>query len=235
MMTPRRILTLIGFPLFVLGTLSLVWIFRDQFASLLRDRDVLRSWILAKGGLGIAAFLGLQALQVILFVLPGEIVQVAGGYIFGLWGGTLLSLLGISLGALVNFAAGRILGRPFVEALFGHEKTERLSRISSSPRAAAGFFIFFAVPGIPKDALCYVAGMARLGLPTFLAISTLGRLPGILGSTYMGSASQAGAWKPALIVLGLACVLFALGLLFRGRLEALVDGLVRKGRSPDQE
>lgn len=228
MISRRRVLTLVAFPLFVIATLVLVWIFRAQFVSLLRDRDNLRTWILDRASLGVAVFVGLQALQVILFVLPGEIVQVAGGYIFGLWWGSLLSLLGISLGALVNFGAGRLLGRPFVEALFGPERTERLSSISASPRAAAGFFVFFVVPGIPKDALCYVAGMAGMSFPTFLLISSLGRLPGIVGSTFMGSASQAGAWGPALIVLIVASILFGLGLLFKTRLEGLVDRLLTK-------
>jgi len=224
----RRVLTLVAFPLFIISTIVLVWVFRAQFASILRDRDILRAWILDRQGLGVAVFVGLQALQVVLFVLPGEVVQVAGGYIFGLWWGAFLSLLGITLGSIINFAAGRLLGRPFITALFGAEKTEKLERLSTSPKAAAGFFIFFIVPGIPKDALCYVAGMSRLGLLSFLAISSLGRLPGIAGSTFMGSESQQGSWLPALIVLGLATLLFVLGLVFKERLEAFVDRLTHR-------
>jgi uncharacterized membrane protein YdjX (TVP38/TMEM64 family) len=162
-------------------------------------------------------------------MLPGEIVQVAGGYIFGFWPGSLLSLAGITLGSLFNFYVGRLLGRPFVEAVFKKERIESLERISGSPRGAAGFFLFFLVPGIPKDSLCYVAGMTRLGLPLFMAISMGGRLPGILGSSFMGSATHDGSYTAALVVLGLASLLFLAGLVWKDKIAALIEKRFGKG------
>jgi uncharacterized membrane protein YdjX (TVP38/TMEM64 family) len=233
-MKAPRWLSYVAFPLFIAAILALIWAFRQNFVEAFRDREVIRSWVLARGAAGMLAFVGIQALQVILFMLPGEIVQVAGGYAFGLWLGSLLSLVGITLGSLVNFGVGRVLGRPFVESVFGAEKVGRLERIAASGKGEAGFFIFFLVPGIPKDALCYVAGMARLSLPAFLAVSMAGRLPGILGSSYMGSATQAGGYRGALVMLGIASLLFVLGLVFKERIEGWVEGLLhrRKGGDP---
>ncbi len=219
---------MVGFPLFILAILAGVWVFRAEFLGFFRDREALRSWILAQGLVGMLAFVGLQTIQVVLFVLPGEVVQVAGGYAFGFWTATALSLSGITLGSVANFYVGRILGRPFVEGVFGAEKVARLEVATSSGRGAAGFFLFFLIPGIPKDALCYVAGMSRLSLPLFFAVSMAGRLPGILGSSFMGSASQNGSWKAALAVFGIAFLLFFLGLVFKERIEALVARATRK-------
>lgn len=233
-MKAPRWLSYVAFPLFLVAILVLIWIFRQAFVEAFRDREAIRSWVLARGAAGMLAFIGIQALQVILFMLPGEIVQVAGGYAFGLWLGSVLSLVGITLGSLANFGVGRVLGRPFVEAVFGAKKVGRLERIAASGKGAAGFFIFFLVPGIPKDVLCYVAGMTRLSLPAFLAVSMAGRLPGILGSSYMGSATQAGGYRGALVMLGVASLLFILGLAFKERIEGWVESLLhrRKGGDP---
>ena len=149
----------LAFPLFIALVLLIFYIFRADLVSLFRNREAARSWLNAQGPYGMLAFVGLEALQVILFIVPGEVVQVAGGYAFGLWGGTALSVLGIIIGSLFNFYVGRILGRPFVEAIVKKEKLERLEKLTNSGREAAAFFLLFVIPGIPKDVLCYVAGM----------------------------------------------------------------------------
>jgi uncharacterized membrane protein YdjX (TVP38/TMEM64 family) len=221
-------LSVIAFPLFIALILLCVWLFRSDFVLLYKNREALRSWIRAREGWGFLAFIGLQALQVFLFVLPGEAVQVVGGYIFGFWLSSALSLIGIAIGSVANFYVGRSLGRSFVETVFKKERVERLERLASSGRGAAGFFLFFLIPGLPKDALCYVAGMSRLSLPLFLAVSMAGRLPGILGSAFMGSATASGSYKAALIVLGVAALLFLAGLIWKEKLEALIERLVGK-------
>ena len=57
---------------------------------------------------------------------------------------------------------------------------------------------------------------------------------GILGSSYMGSATQAGGYRGALVMLGIASLLFILGLAFKERIEGWVEGLLhrRKGGDP---
>ncbi len=218
----------LAFPLFIGLLLALVFVFRSRLLEIFRDREAIRAWIEARGNWGRLAFVGLQVLQVVVFVIPGEIVQVAGGYVYGLWEGTVLSLAGITLGSLVNFLAGRLLGRPFVESLFDRKKMEGIERIAATGKGAAGFFLLFAIPGIPKDALCYVAGISSLGFPSFLAISMLGRLPGIFGSAFMGSAAYEGSYKAALAVLAAASVLFFVGLFFRERIESWIARLLGK-------
>lgn len=227
---PRKALRILAFPLFIGAVFAAIFLFREELFALFRDREAIRAWIRGRGAAGWLAFLGLQFLQVAIFVIPGEVVQVAGGYAFGLWGGAGLSSLGILAGSLFNFGIGRLLGRPFVESVFPKERVESLERIASSGRGAAGFFLLFAIPGIPKDALCYVAGMSRLGPWAFVAVSFVGRLPGILGSSFMGHATFAGDWIAAAAVLGLASILFALGLWRRAAIEAALARWLARGR-----
>jgi uncharacterized membrane protein YdjX (TVP38/TMEM64 family) len=219
-----------AFPLFIALIVALVLVFRDQLWGLFRDRESIRGWIEGRGAWGPLAFILLQVIQVVVFVIPGEIVQVAGGYAFGFWLGSLYALIGITLGSLANFYAGRLLGRPFVESLFASEKIEKVESVTGSGKAAAGFFLLFVIPGIPKDVLCYVAGVSRLSLLAFLAVSMAGRLPGILGSAYMGSAAWSGAWGGAIAVLAVAAVLFVLGLVFRERIQAFMARLLHRDK-----
>jgi uncharacterized membrane protein YdjX (TVP38/TMEM64 family) len=227
----KRFAALAAFPLFIAFVSALAFIYREPLIDLFRSPETVRLWVQARGPWAPLAFMAMQVAQVVIFVIPGEIVQIAGGFAFGLWMGSLWSSLGILAGSLINFTLGRLLGRPFVAALFGEIKLAAIDKATASGKAAAGFFLLFAIPGIPKDALTYVAGASSLGFWSFVAVSGIGRLPGILGSAFMGSAVFERDYRAALIMVVIASTLFFLGLLFREKLHALIARLIhRRGR-----
>lgn len=221
-------LSAIGFPALLVAFFVLAFILKEPLFTMFRSAETLRSWVEARGVLAPLAFVGLQIVQVILFFIPGEVVQVAGGFAFGLWGGTLWSIIGILAGSLCNFGIGRMLGRPFVEAVFGAERARRVEAATGGGKAAAGFFILFAIPGIPKDVLTYAAGASQLPFGAFMVVSTLGRLPGIVGSAYMGAAVFDQDYLAAIIVVSVASVLFASGLVFHRQIHETVARLISK-------
>jgi len=229
----NRLLSLIGFPALLVALGITAFAFRVELWTFWRSVESIRSWVDSAGPWAPLAFMGLQALQVILFIIPGDIVQLAGGFAFGLWAGTLWSVLGILAGSVFNFFVGRLLGRRFAFAALGPERMRRVEAATSGNRVAIGFFLLYVVPGIPKDALTYAAGASRLAFGWFLAISTIGRLPGIFGSSYMGSAVYEKDYAAAIVLLVIAAGLFFLGLIYRERLhrllERLIERLSRKG------
>jgi uncharacterized membrane protein YdjX (TVP38/TMEM64 family) len=216
--TTRRRLALWALPLFFVGIAALLVAFGDRLLPLFKDRQLLREWLAAQGRAGPAVFLLLQILQVVIFILPGEIVQVAGGFAFGFWQGLGLTLAGIAAGSALNYAVGRWLGRPFVQALFPAERLTAMERIVTEKKAAFGYFLLFVIPGLPKDILCYIAGTTRFPILGFLGISMLGRLPGIAGSSFIGSSAFDGRVGLSLAVFAAATLLFVIGLLFRARI-----------------
>jgi uncharacterized membrane protein YdjX (TVP38/TMEM64 family) len=234
-MTTRKALSLLAFPLLFLLLLLMTVLFWSELWTLFSSPQTLREWIRGTGVIAPLVFVAVQAFQVVFFFIPGEIPQVAGGYMFGLWTGTLLSLVGITLGATFNFVISRLLGVPFVNVLFSPEKVERARRITHFPKVRLSFFLFFLIPGIPKDILCYVAGLSVMRLHLFLLFSTLGRLPGILGSALIGDAAADRRWILAGTIFFIAVVLFIFGFLFRERIQRLLEGLGRrrKGRRKD--
>jgi uncharacterized membrane protein YdjX (TVP38/TMEM64 family) len=226
---------MLAFPLLFLVLLVLTVAYWGELWALFSSPQTLREWIRGTGVIAPLVFVAVQAFQVVFFFVPGEIPQVAGGYMFGLWVGTVLSLIGITLGAAFNFAISRLLGVPFVNVLFSAQKVERARRITGLPKVRLTFFLFFLIPGIPKDILCYVAGLSVMKLPVFLLFSTLGRMPGIIGSALIGDAAADRRWILAGTIFFVAVVLFVFGFLFRERIQRLLEEIGRraKGRRKD--
>jgi uncharacterized membrane protein YdjX (TVP38/TMEM64 family) len=225
MAAPRnpRILALIGFPLLLAALFTPIVVFRNDIWRFFSSANTLKDWVAARGTIAPLLFIAIQAIQVIVFMIPGEVPQIAGGYLFGVWLGTLLSIAGILLGSAVSFLLARLLGVPFVHALFPKDRVERVERLLESRRSKAIFFLLFLIPGIPKDVLCYLAGLSPMKFPFFIAASFIGRLPGILGSAFIGSAAAEKRWVPAAIVLGAAVILFGVGYLARARIETWIE------------
>jgi uncharacterized membrane protein YdjX (TVP38/TMEM64 family) len=215
------------FPLFLAAAAILAWQTRAIWTPVLGSEVDAQEWIRGYGAWGPVVYIVVQIVQVVVFVIPGDVVQIAGGYLFGVLGGLGLSLVGILAGSCINFAVARALGRPFVEGVFGAERVRKFDVLLEAPRARTGFFLFFVIPGIPKDVLVYVAGISTLRFPVFVAVSMLGRIPGILGSAVIGNGAANENWWLSGGVFALAALLFGLGVLFRSRLQDLVERFAR--------
>ena len=156
-------------------------------------------------------------LQVLVAVIPGEPLEISGGYAFGAVQGTVLCTLGAVLGSVVVFAFVRRFGRELVEIFFPKEKIESLRFLQSSPKRDLLFWIVFVVPGTPKDLLCYFAGLTDLSWGKWLLICSLGRVPSIITSTVGGSAVGGRQYLFAILVFAGTMALSAVGLLiYRG-------------------
>lgn len=214
--------------LFLAGMIALGFVLRNSLWSFVSSPESVRAWVSQWGAAAPVVFLGLQVVQVVVFVIPGETFQIAGGYLFGFWWGLALTLTGITIGSAINFWAARILGKPLVERLFAREQIDRLGALTNGSRAQVGFFLLFVIPGIPKDILCYAAGLSQLRFGFFLVVSVLGRMPGIVGSTLMGSSAAAQRWTLSVILFAASFVLFAAGYLLRDRVHVWIDRIAHR-------
>lgn len=128
----------------------------------------------------------LQVIQILICFLPGQPIQFASSYLYGILGGLLISIVGAVIGTTVTYYLADFLGRDFVHLIFGKEKVEESMRRLNSRRAYGIIFLIYLIPGIPKDLMSYVAGISDVEWKPFLAISTLGRLPGVSISLTFG-------------------------------------------------
>lgn len=232
-MTPRgrgrRLVLAGGGWLVLIGlVISLASTLGPELLSLLQDEERLREALAEWELLGPLVFIGLQVLQVVVFIIPGEVVQIAGGYLYGPWLGLIYSLIGIGLGSAGAFFIGRGLGRPFVEALLRQEAVQRLDRLLSRGGGVAALFLLFLLPGVPKDALCYVAGLSAIPFLIFLGVSLLGRLPALLISVVFGSELAQREWPVVIAIAVGAGSLLLLSWFFRRRLSQLYERLLAR-------
>ncbi len=160
----------------------------------LSDVDVLAEDLRRNDVRGALLCIGAQFLQVAIFLIPGEITQVASGYVFGLWTGFAYSIIGITLGSAFAYGVGKLVGRPTFEKVFGADALEKLETGVRSERGILGIFLLFLAPGAPKDAMSYGAGITGVGFWRFILISGLGRLPALFFSTLFGAQAFERDW-----------------------------------------
>ncbi len=142
------------------------------------------AWVDGLGFWGPVVFVAGYAVATVAFI-PGSLLTLAGGAIFGLWKGTLLVFVGASLGATLAFLVSRHVARRAVER-----------RIAGEPRFAAidravqreGLKITFLLrltPVVPFVLLNYALGLTRVRLVDY-AVACIGMLPATLLYVYYG-------------------------------------------------
>lgn len=186
----------------------------EEFYS---SSEKLRKFLVALGPYSSAVFLLLQALQVIAAPIPGELTGVVGGYVYGEAFGFLLSTLGLTLGSWVAFELSNILGRPFVERFVSKDVLEKFDFLTTTTGTLI-CFLFFVVPGFPKDYLCYLLGLSRMKLTTFVIVSTIGRLPGTYILTVQGASLRSQDYLTAFFLAAASAVLLLIAYLYRAQL-----------------
>ena len=196
---------------FILLGAALAWFVGRPMVRFAKEPEVFRQWVAGHGFWGMAAYAGMVFLQVLVAVIPGEPLEIAGGYAFGAVWGTVLCLLGAFLGSVAVFAVVRKWGVPLVEVFFPREKLDKLSFLKTSPKRTALLWLVFTVPGTPKDLLCYFAGLMDLSWPSWLLIASVGRLPSIITSTVGGSALGEQNYRAAVIAFALALAVAGVG------------------------
>jgi uncharacterized membrane protein YdjX (TVP38/TMEM64 family) len=80
-------------------------------------------------------------------------------------------------------------------------------------------FIFFFIPGTPKDYFCYLLGLSPMHIVTFLIISTVGRFPGTLLLTLQGQAVRSEDYRSFFVVLGVALFFLVVAFIYRDQIE----------------
>lgn len=150
------------------------------------DRESLEAFLERQGPRAPLAFLLLQAVQVVLAPIPGHLLGVVSGMIFGLWQGTLYTSLGVGAGAAIILVLARLLGRPVVERLAPASGLDRVDRWAAR-RGPLFFFLFFMLPFLPDDLACLALGLSRLPLAPMFLLILLARLPGHFVAAWFGA------------------------------------------------
>jgi uncharacterized membrane protein YdjX (TVP38/TMEM64 family) len=189
-------------------------------------RDYLQATLERYGGWQYPLFVGLQVGQVLFAPIPGQLIGLLGGYMFGFWRGLALTTVGLALGSTVAFAVGRLLGHGVVRRVVHGAILGRFERLIDES-SLWDFFLIFLLPLFPDDAVCFIAGLTRLPIWQLLLVSVAGRMPWMAVLTYVGAhAEEDAAWLSA--ILAAIVVAGLLIWLFSDELEAWMHRLVQR-------
>ncbi|MDH3947647.1 MAG: VTT domain-containing protein [Gammaproteobacteria bacterium] len=209
----------------IVAGIVLAFIYRDQF-----DAAALEQWVQNSGLAGPLVFMGIYAIATVFF-LPGSVLTLAGGALFGPVMGTFYNLTGATIGAVLAFLVARYLASDWVEQKTGG----RLKQLKQGVEGEGWRFVAFVrlVPLFPFNLLNYALGLTRIRLSHYLIATYLFMLPGAIAYTYLGYAGREavagseGLIQKALLALALLAVVAFLprliGRLRRGPMMGVVQ------------
>jgi uncharacterized membrane protein YdjX (TVP38/TMEM64 family) len=189
----------------------------DDFEGIYSNSDKLSKFLQSLGPYSPAVFVLFQVLQVVAAPFPGELTGVAGGYVYGETFGFILSTVGLTLGSWIAFELASILGRPFVERFVSQEVLHKFDFLTTNTGATICLLLFL-IPGFPKDYLCYLLGLSRMKLGTFLLVSIIGRIPGTYLLTVQGAKFRNQEYYEVIIFGIVSAVILFAAYLYRNKI-----------------
>lgn len=173
------------------------------------------------GPLGFLILLAMQFMQIVVAFIPGEVVQMAAGMMYGPWLGAAVVLLGCIISSAFVFAVVHRLGAPFVRDMVPTKYLDKFNAFEESGKLSIVVFILFLIPAMPKDTFTYLVPLTNMRMRDFLVLSNVGRIPGIVISTYAANGLVDGNIKQSLIIFAVVAVIAIVAIVFRDKIMNL--------------
>ena len=155
------------------------------------------------GFFGLLLLFGLQILQILLVILPGEPFEVLAWMCYGAWGGWLFITLSVFITTTIIFFTVRKLGKKYLYNFFQRERVDKImkSKALKNPRNLEIILcLLFFLPATPKDLFVYIGGLLPIKPLRFILISTFVRFPSVITSTMVGANISRGNWEISLLI-----------------------------------
>lgn len=190
--------------------------------------DLILTQVREAGPAGVLILLALQFIQIVVAFIPGEFTQIAAGLLYGPWLGALIILIGCVISSAFIFVLVHKLGAPFVQSLVPTKHLEKFKKFEESGKLGITVFILFLIPGLPKDTFTYLVPLTDMRMRDFLFLSNVGRIPGVLVSTYAASGFIEGRYVQSIIIFAIGAAIAIVGLIFRERIIEFLHKVTKK-------
>ena len=187
-----------------------------------QGRETFKQEIQNAGAGGILILLGLQGVQILLPILPGEPIEILAGMCYGTVGGFIFITFSVLITTTIIFFLVRKFGRDFVYSICSKERIEKIenSKLFKNPKKLEYIMlILFLIPGTPKDILVYLAGLLPIKPLRFILISTFVRFPSVISSTIAGSNLVEGNWQFSILVYGITFAIVGIVVLIMRKVD----------------
>ena len=168
----------------------------------------------------------LQIIQVIIAPIPGQVIAFVSGYVFGVFKGTVLSMIGLTIGGIIAFLLARITGRRILRFFLSEAMLKRFD-IYTLKQGPFVLFLLLLIPNPLGDGVYYLAGLTKIPLLFYIILVVVSRLPSNLVNNIIGAKVTYFSiyhW----IVFGLIILILALlYYLFNNRIEEMLLRLAK--------
>jgi len=179
----------------------LAFIYRNELKLIYSDPEAVKQFISGFGIYAPLVFILLQILQVVIFIIPGSVFTISGGYVFGVILGTIYSLIGIMIGSIFVFYVSRKFGRPFVEKIINPKELEHFD-VFFKKRGKIALFATRLIPILfPTDVVSFSAGMTPIKFKDYILFSFLGFIPHLFILSFFGEELTHGINLVMIIIL----------------------------------
>lgn len=147
--------------------------------------DNLRDLLLSYGPWSAAISAGLTVAQAVIAPLPGNVITITNGLVFGPLWGSLLSWMSTLLGSSICFLLAKRFGRPFAGKIVG-DSLQGAEKFFQQYGLQA-VFVVRIMPFVPFDAVSYGAGLVGVPFSRFLLATGIGIIPSVIVYSYIGT------------------------------------------------
>ncbi len=212
---PRQKLMLAGFLAVLIACVISYFIFGNEIIKIVSDPVVFRQWLDKFGAFDEIIFILIRTIQTVIKFIPAEPLEIGAGYAWGTVLGMIYCLAANMIGTVFIWFFTKKYGRKFVEFFIPIKNLESYSFFKSSSHIYTLLFLFFLIPGSPKDGFTYFAGLMPIKFVPFMIVTGIARIPSILVSTYCGETLAQKQYLFSALILIITAVLAVLcGLLY---------------------
>ncbi|MCO8193141.1 TVP38/TMEM64 family protein [Anaerofustis sp. NSJ-163] len=158
-------------------------------------------------------------LQIFIAFIPGEPIELAAGYMFGSLWGTIICLIGSFLGTIVVYYLVKTFGSKVINLMFKKEQIKKVEGLFEKKKNLMWIFILFLIPGTPKDVMTYLVSLTNIKLYRWLIVTTIGRIPSIITSTFITGSIREQNYLMAIIVGVITVFLVVFGFFYYKKLN----------------
>lgn len=217
----KKIIKILVITLVVLGCTALIIFVLIPFIKLLlseEGRNLIQEKVRSFGIFAPILFMILQLSHIFIAFIPGEPIEIMAGVLFGTFWGMVLCEIGVLISSVAIYALVRKFGKPLVDAFVPEEKFKKFKFLHNEKKLETVSILLFTIPGTPKDLLTYIIALTDINPYKFYLISTIGRIPSVITSTFAGATLGKGKPITAIIIFLATSLLSVGGMLINNRI-----------------
>jgi len=213
---------LVALAIFILTALIVAdIIFDGPITTLLTSKDKIVNFIASLGILAPIVFIFLSIIETVVAPIPGQIIGLAGGFIFGWWG-LALNFIATGIGCFIVFYLSRRFGRPLAEKMIKKASLDKFDHLTQE-KGSLVFFLIFLIPGLPNDIICYIAGLTEIPIKRLMLLVLLGRLPSMIMTNFIGAGLSEDSLLPIFIITIITVILLAIIIVRRDKILKMIS------------